>query len=89
MAVLLFSGVRSGIIYQKASAYSETRLLPYYAVCTLLRLGITYIICLAFGLGVGILAATRERIGNIVIPLLDILQSVPVLGFFLWRWRSS
>ena len=71
-----------GIIFFKASAFSETRLLPYYALCTLLRLGITYIICLAFGLGVGILAATRERIGNIVIPLLDILQSVPVLGFF-------
>jgi NitT/TauT family transport system permease protein len=71
-----------GVIYDKASAYSETRLLPYYAVRTLLRLSVTYIICLAFGLGVGILAATKEKVGNLIIPLLDILQSVPVLGFF-------
>lgn len=30
----------------------------------------------------GILAATREAFGKVLIPLLDILQSVPVLGFF-------
>lgn len=55
LAILAFVALLA-IIYQKASAYSETRLLPYYAVRTLLRLGITYIVCLAFGLGVGILA---------------------------------
>ena len=81
LAILAFVALLV-IIYQKASAYSETRLLPYYALRTLLRLGITYIICLAFGLVIGILAATRERVGNFIIPLLDILQSVPVLGFF-------
>ena len=71
-----------GTIFYQASAYPETRLLPYYAVRTLLRLTITYFVCLAFALVVGVLAGTRERIGNILIPLLDILQSVPVLGFF-------
>ncbi len=81
LAILAFVALL-GIIYQKASAYSETRLLPYYALRTLLRLSITYIVCLAFGLGIGILAATKERVGNLLIPLLDILQSVPVLGFF-------
>ncbi len=79
---ILASVVLLGIVFYKAWAYPETRLLPYFALRTLLRLSITYIVCLAFGLAVGILAATKERIGNLLIPLLDILQSVPVLGFF-------
>lgn len=81
LAILGFAALL-GIIFYKASAFPETRLIPYYALRTLLRLSITYIICLAFGLGIGILAATKERVGNLLIPLLDILQSVPVLGFF-------
>ncbi len=80
--VLLPLAALAGFVFYKASAFHETRNLPYYTVRTLLRLGITYVIALAFGLGVGILAATKERVGNIVIPILDVLQSVPVLGFF-------
>ena len=84
LLILALSGLVAlvWIVFQQAWVYPETRLLPYYALQTLLRLGITYITCLTFGLVVGILAATRERIGNWLIPLLDILQSVPVLGFF-------
>jgi len=70
------------LVYWKAWGHHETHLLPYYALLTLLRLSVTYVICLVFGLVVGIIAATRDRIGSILIPVLDILQSVPVLGFF-------
>ncbi|PIU23545.1 MAG: hypothetical protein CO103_08195 [Chloroflexi bacterium CG_4_9_14_3_um_filter_45_9] len=92
LLILALSGLVAlvWIVFQQAWVYPETRLLPYYALQTLLRLGITYITCLTFGLVVGILAATRERIGNWLIPLLDILQSVPVLGFFpLGAWVTS
>jgi len=80
--VILAAVALVAIVFWKAWAYHETHLLPYYALRTLLRLSVTYVICLVFGLVVGILAATRERVGNILIPVLDILQSVPVLGFF-------
>ncbi len=41
-----------------------------------------YFLSLIFSLTYGYAAATRRRAEKIMIPLLDILQSVPVLGFF-------
>lgn len=78
----LAAGILLWSLFRSVWGYPETRLLPYYTLRTMLRLSITYLICLFFGLAVGILAATRERVGNLLIPLLDIAQSVPVLGFF-------
>jgi NitT/TauT family transport system permease protein len=66
----------------KAWQFPQTRLLPYYAIASLSRLIMTYFICLAFGLAVGIFAAMNQRAGDIIIPLLDIAQSVPVLAVF-------
>ncbi len=82
VTLFTFFGILFFFIIKNSIDYSETKLLPYYILRTLLRLTITYFLCLAFGLFVGIWASTNDRIGNIVIPLLDILQSVPVLGFF-------
>jgi NitT/TauT family transport system permease protein len=56
--------------------------LPIYALTSLSRLIVTYLICLVFGLAVGITAAMNDKVGDIVIPLLDILQSIPVLAVF-------
>ena len=78
--MVLFLLVYSYVIY-RAWEHPETALLPVYAALSLSRLIITYIICLAFGLVVGVFAAMNKRAGDIIIPLLDILQSVPVLGF--------
>ena len=55
--------------------------LPYYVFRSLLRMFVAYTLSLLFGITYGIVAATRERASHIMIPILDILQSVPVLGF--------
>ncbi|MGA2904007.1 MAG: ABC transporter permease subunit [Candidatus Korobacteraceae bacterium] len=55
--------------------------LPLYAAYSLLRIIIAYILSLAFALVYGYVAAYNPRAERIMIPLLDILQSIPVLSF--------
>ena len=55
--------------------------LPLYAAYSLLRITIAYILSLAFTLVYGYVAAYNPRAERIMIPLLDILQSIPVLSF--------
>jgi NitT/TauT family transport system permease protein len=56
--------------------------LPYYAFCSFYRMLAAYIISLIFSIIYG-LAATRGRLWErILIPAVDIAQSVPVVGFF-------
>lgn len=55
--------------------------LPYYSLRTVLRMFIGLICSLIFTLVVGTLAAKSKRAEQVIIPLIDVLQSVPVLGF--------
>ena len=55
--------------------------LPYYALRTTLRMGAAMILSLVFSIAYAGLAAKSKRAERIMIPVLDILQSVPVLGF--------
>ena len=55
--------------------------LPLYAAYSLLRIGIAYVLSLAFTMVYGYVAAYNPRAERIMIPLLDILQSIPVLSF--------
>ncbi|HUI85408.1 MAG TPA: ABC transporter permease subunit [Candidatus Binatia bacterium] len=55
--------------------------LPLYAAYSLLRIVIAYLLSLAFTLVYGYIAAYNARAERIMIPLLDILQSIPVLSF--------
>jgi len=55
--------------------------LPYYAGRTVLRMFIALACSTGFAIGYGYLAAHRRRWEQVLVPLLDILQSVPVLGF--------
>ena len=55
--------------------------LPYYAVRSLLRMFIALILALIFTFVYATAAARLRRTEKVLIPLLDILQSVPVLGF--------
>src|SRR5580698_381051 len=56
--------------------------LPYYAFCSFYRMLAAYIISLIFSIIYG-LAATRGRLWErVLIPAVDIAQSVPVVGFF-------
>ena len=55
--------------------------LPYYAVRSLLRMFIALILSVIFTFVYATAAARLRRVEKVLIPLLDILQSVPVLGF--------
>jgi NitT/TauT family transport system permease protein len=55
--------------------------LPEYALRTTLRMLATMIASLLFTLTYATLAAKNRRAALVLIPLLDILQSVPVLGY--------
>ncbi len=57
------------------------RALPRYALLSLSRGLAAYVLSLLFTLGYGYWAAKDRAAERILIPLLDILQSVPVLGF--------
>jgi NitT/TauT family transport system permease protein len=55
--------------------------LPYYAVRSLLRMFIALILSVLFTFVYATAAARLRRTEKVLIPVLDILQSVPVLGF--------
>ena len=55
--------------------------LPAYAGYSLLRIALAYFLSLIFALVYGYTAAYRPRAERFMIPLLDVLQSIPVLSF--------
>lgn len=55
--------------------------LPYYALRTTLRMLAAMLLSLLFSIGYASLAAKNARAERVLVPLLDILQSVPILGF--------
>jgi NitT/TauT family transport system permease protein len=59
----------------------DPRSLPLYALYSLVRILVAYGISLVFALAYGYAAAKSKRAELLLIPLLDILQSIPVLSF--------
>ncbi|WP_239688646.1 hypothetical protein [Aquitalea magnusonii] len=55
--------------------------LPEYALRTTLRMLAAMVASIVFTLIYGTLAAKSRRAGQLLVPILDILQSVPVLGY--------
>jgi len=55
--------------------------IPYYAGRTLLRMWIAFAFSLLFTFVVGYIAAKSHAARVVILPALDVLQSVPVLGF--------
>jgi NitT/TauT family transport system permease protein len=64
-----------------ANISTSPRELPLYAAYSLVRIATAYILSLLFALAYGMAAAKSERAAKILLPLLDILQSIPVLSF--------
>lgn len=64
-----------------SSISTNLEYLPYYSLRSVLRMAIALLISLVFSLLYGLAAARSRRAGKVLIPLLDILQSVPILGF--------
>jgi NitT/TauT family transport system permease protein len=71
------------IVYGGANsilANTLTPSIPWFALRTLTRMTIAYAFALAFALAYGIATAMSHRASHVLLPLLDIFQSVPVLG---------
>jgi NitT/TauT family transport system permease protein len=83
--VLLGSGVQQMFGPLSAAHAPEISLapsaLPNYALRTTMRMLIALVASLLFTLIYGTLAAKSRRAEMVLIPLLDVLQSVPVLGY--------
>lgn len=56
-------------------------MLPSYAAHTVVRMFIALILSLLFTFTIGTLAAKSARAERFIIPFIDIMQSVPILGF--------
>src|SRR5512136_1926849 len=56
--------------------------LPQYTLATVTRIFITLLLSLAWAVPFGILAATNKYASMIVTPVVDLLQSIPILGYF-------
>jgi NitT/TauT family transport system permease protein len=59
----------------------SARLLPYYAGLSTLRMAIAYVLSLAFSIAYARIAAGSRAVERLMLPLLDILQSIPILSF--------
>ena len=64
-----------------ANISASPRALPLYAAYSLVRMAVAYGLSMLFALAYGLTAAKSERAAKIMLPLLDILQSIPVLSF--------
>jgi NitT/TauT family transport system permease protein len=60
----------------------EIKRLPLYAGYSFARMLAAYALALAFSIPYGLVAATNRRAERIMMPLLDVAQSVPVVAFF-------
>lgn len=62
--------------------YPEIKNLPLYALSTISRITITLVVSVVWGVSFGVFAATNKWASLILTPFIDLLQSVPILGYF-------
>ena len=86
-ALALFYALLSMTHYWMTPANAATAIslrpgaLPRYAMFSVLRIAIAYAFSLVFSVVYGYVAAYNRKAEQIMIPLLDTLQSIPVLSF--------
>jgi len=61
---------------------AEAGQLGLLSLFSLARMFAAYLIALVFAIAYGTTAATNRRASTIMLPLLDVLQSIPILAFF-------
>ncbi|MCC7448148.1 MAG: ABC transporter permease subunit [Anaerolineae bacterium] len=85
LAVLIYSGVRLAIasprILDGPDINLSWRALPVYALLSVGRMLAAYLLSLLFSLLYGYAAASSPASERILLPILDVLQSVPILSF--------
>jgi NitT/TauT family transport system permease protein len=85
LVVVLYVGVRLGLgaadVIQGPAITLTVRALPWYAALSVVRMAAAYVLSLLFTLVYGYMAASDRRAERVLLPLLDVLQSVPILSF--------
>jgi NitT/TauT family transport system permease protein len=85
IAVLLYAGARLAFEAPAVVEGPEISLapgaLPWYAARSIGRMTAAYVLSLTFTLVYGYQAAYNRRAEQILVPLLDVFQSVPILSF--------
>ncbi len=85
IAVVLYIGARLAIHAPAVVTGPDITLapaaLPWYALLSTGRMAIAYLLSLAFTIVYAYLAARNRRARIVMLPVLDILQSVPILSF--------
>ena len=108
IVILILFGLIAGLVYglqhmtapfalgEKIPISLDPAMLPRYAINSVLRMFIALVFSLLFTFTVGTLAAKSERAERVIIPFIDIMQSVPVLGFlsitvlgFIYLFKGS
>jgi NitT/TauT family transport system permease protein len=85
VVVLLYAGVslavHSPLALRGPDISLAPEVLPYYAVRSTGRMAAAYVLSLLVALLYGRAAAEHRRTEQVLLPLLDVLQSVPILSF--------
>jgi NitT/TauT family transport system permease protein len=82
LIALFFAFKRHEPVFHAPHLSVSARNLPYYAFCSFYRMLAAYAVALAFSLVYGLAAARSKTYERVMIPAIDIAQSVPVVGFF-------
>jgi NitT/TauT family transport system permease protein len=87
LGLIVFLGEASRGLFEPLSKLEATpltldpRALPFYAARTTLRMFAALVVSLIFTFTYATWAAKSPRAGKLLVPILDILQSVPILSF--------
>ncbi|MBA4250593.1 MAG: ABC transporter permease [Chlorobiaceae bacterium] len=85
IAVAIYLGVRLSFaapqIIEGPDISLDPSALPWYALFSLSRMFCAFLLSIAFALIYGRLAANNPSSQKVLLPLLDVLQSVPILSF--------
>src|SRR5262245_3520753 len=83
--VLIYAGVSLAVLSPLALRGPDIsvapEVLPYYALLSVGRMAGAYVLSLLVALVYGKAAAERRQAEQVLMPLLDVLQSVPILSF--------
>jgi NitT/TauT family transport system permease protein len=81
MAIVHMAAYWMGSAVPAAPIAQNAGSLPVYAIYSVMRIAIAYILSLIFAVSYGYIAAHNKRVEAWMIAVLDILQSIPVLSF--------
>ena len=85
IATILYAGTRLAFRVPAVIAGPDISLsplaLPWYAVLSVGRMAVAYFLSMLFSLFYGYAAARNRTARTVLMPLLDVLQSVPILSF--------